>query len=389
MRPITSRLQVALLGACAVCSLTSAPACKKIPPSERAVSTTGDASPKGRGSGAGAHHFQLDQGPDLSALANQGQPKRPPPEQAYLQPFDSAGFLLPVGPTGVSGLAHFQDTIEGMRVTVSVRGLPSGDYVLQADESFYGPSEGVTCDEAQNAGILTAQPVRWVFGPLHATSTGVARFDKVYKGVGNRAGAHKVPAQPIVRPNTPTMVIRLKEFQLLGRRLTLHKLPSDSEGQLGEPLACAIISTGRTFGRATFKPFPGQTISGSAYFEQGEDNRAVLEVELSELAASRHRLVVHEFGDCGDLERVGQPYQPEDATLITQPHYPWPLKKGNLGAFKATNKGVIKARTRFDHPLTSGSPHIIRGRAILVERLDSEQEDGKGTPIGCAMITEF
>lgn len=374
---------VALL---ASCSIGAVHGCKK-PADERAsVSSTGTTVKPV----SVAEPPEWSRGPDLSSLPNEGQVQRAPIERDSLQPIGTAAFLEPAGNTHVMGMAHFQDTTAGMRVTVAVQGLDPGIYFLRADEFFYGPLEGDSCGASQKIKENGGQPVVWVLGPLKVEEDGVARLDRLYDGIGNDGHPYSAPAQPVYSKKGEFVSIKLKEFRVSGRKLTLHKWKADEQSHLSDPISCAIIHYDRTFGEATFKPFSGQSIKGTAYFEQGEDNRAMLELELSELTAGKYRLVVHEFADCENVTGtgVGKPYQPEDSKLVTEPNYGWPLKQGDLGTFTVGDEGTLNQKKIFRHPLTSGSPHIIRGRAIVVERL-ADSPNQEATRIGCGMVTGF
>lgn len=287
-----SRLLCSAVATLIALSPTTLGACKKhLPEQHPAKSAPKTDSGK---SVAVTEPQEWSRGPNLSSLPNEGQFSRPPKEMDYLQPFGRAGFLQPEGDGHGMGLAHFQDTTSGMRVTVSMQGLDPGTYVLRADEYFYGPHEGDKCAQSQKMDSID-QPIVWVLGPLTAGSDGLARLDRVYEGIGNHFGPYRVPEQPIISKKGSSVSINLKVFSLSGRKLTLHKWNAGAQPQLGEPVSCAIIHSARTFGEAAFKPFPGQSIKGTAYFEQGEDNRALLELELSELEAGKYHLVVHEF----------------------------------------------------------------------------------------------
>lgn len=383
---MTIKITTALTASIA-CWLTVGVACKTNPREQASGTSNPAAPPKPANEAEPPEWFR---GPDLSSLPNEGQFKRPPKEMEYLQPFGTAAFLAPEGATRALGLAHFQDTTDGLRVTVSAQGLEPGIYVLRADEFFYDPREGDSCADAQKTKDPIDQPVPWTIGPLKAGGDGTARFDKVYSGIGNRFGSYRVPAQPVHTKDSAFVSINLKQFGLTGRKLTLHKWNPDAQPQLGDPVACAIIQGDRPFGEATMQPLPGQSIKGTAYFEQDEGNRTLLELELSELSPGKYRLVVHEFADCANATGtgVGEPYQPDNAQLVTKPNYVWPLKQGDLGTFTVGKDGIISKKKLFHHPLTSGSPHIIRGRAIVVERLPEPPEQTP-TPVACGMVTGF
>ncbi|MCG5056119.1 MAG: superoxide dismutase family protein [Myxococcales bacterium] len=376
-------IQKAAVAAVACCCLGATQACKRSPDHQASV-VSPTALPV-----IAPKPTEWSKGPDLSSLPNEGQDQRRSTVRDSLQPMGASAFLEPAGDTHVMGMAHFQDTVTGMRVTVAVQGLAPGTYALRADEFFYGPLEGDSCAESQKTDV-NGQPVVWLFGPLEAGKDGVARLDRLYEGIGNDGGPYSVPALPVYSKKGAFVTIKQKQFSLSGRKLTLHKWAADAQPELGPPISCAIVHSDRTFGEATFKPFPGQRINGTAYFEQGEDNRALLELELSELTVGKHRLVVHEFADCDNVTAtgVGEPYQPEKAELVTEPNYGWPLKQGDLGTFTAGEQGTLNERKIFRHPLTSGSPHIIRGRAIVVERLANDASQ-KATRIGCGMVTGF
>lgn len=233
------------------------------------------------------------------------------------------------------GLAHFQDTTAGLRVTVAIQGLEPGIYFLRADEFFYGPREGDTCSDSRKIKEIGGQPVVWLLGPLKADRDGVARLDRLYAGIGHDGHPYSAPAQAVYSRKGRFVSVKMKEFRLAGRKLTLHKWSADQKSSPSNPISCAILHFDRTFGEATFKSLPGQDIEGTAYFEQGEDNRAMLELELSRLKAGKYRLIVHEFSDCDNVTGagVGEPYQPENSQLISEPNYSWPLKQGDLGTF--------------------------------------------------------
>lgn len=352
-------------------------------PPSRAAAPAGSATPE-------PDDPDLIQGPDLSSLPKE-KPRKPGADVFHaLLPFDSAGFLTSVRGRPVRGLVNFVDTVTGLRVVASIEGLePGGVYELRADEFTYGAVEGVTCESAPKP-EKSSQPVVWRLGPLKAGADGVARFDRIYPGIANTRGPYVVPVRPVMGPKVPRIKIDLREFFLGGRKLTLHRRKPAPENSTGDAVACAIIHGVPPFGVASIEPLAG-TVKGEIVFQQGEDNRVTMEVKLTNLAPGSYRLVVHEFADCENATGtgVGEPYHPEDNPVVTQPDYGWPLKQGDLGTFTAGARGTISKTKVFNHPLTSGSPHIIRGRAIVVESVGAGSTTGKPTSLGCGMVTGF
>jgi Cu/Zn superoxide dismutase len=334
--------------------------------------------------------LELSQGPALPLLPDAGPPSPLHELHPYLQPAGAVAILAQSVDDRLNGSVHFSDTVAGTRVIASIQGLEPGVYELRVDEFFYGPHDGMTCKAAKYI-QKKRQPVTWRIGPLRPGADGVVRFDRVYPGISVLQGAYRVPARPVNRPNEPQMAIQLREFSLARRKLTLHKRSSSREKATGDALACGIIEDAPPFGTAIIAPLAGNAVKGVISFQQGEDNRALLEVKLTNLTPGPYRLVVHEFADCSNATGagVGEPYHPEDNPVVTQPDYGWPLKKGDLGTFTADESGTIVDEKLFEHPLTSGSPHTIRGRAIVVESRAPDATSGKPRRVGCGIVTGF
>jgi hypothetical protein len=77
------------------------------------------------------------------------------------------------------------------------------------------------------------------------------------------------------------VTLQLREFSLARRKLTLHKRSSSRDKAAGDAMACGIVEDAPPFGTAIIAPLAGNTLKGVISFQQGEDNRALLEVKLT------------------------------------------------------------------------------------------------------------